>query len=78
MTEKYSFPEPVLAAAYMGAHANRYAVNMLDWFPGSNWNGSFRYAMKKGLRTIKRQISGFPKSMTLKEITGRAPTYWES
>lgn len=77
MAISWAFPVDKLTAAYMGAHANQYAVNMVEWFPGSDWAESFRYAMKKGYETVRRQVLDLPETMTLKEITDRAPTYWE-
>lgn len=73
----WTFPVDKLTAAYMGAHANQFAVNMSEWFPGSDWGESFRYAMKRGYKTVRRQVLDFPEAMTLKEIVDRAPTYWE-
>lgn len=77
MSVSWAFPVDKLTAAYMGAHANQYAMNMTEWFPESNWTDSFRYAMERGYETVRRQVLGFPEVMTLKEITDRAPAYWE-
>jgi len=74
MAEKWNFPVSTLAVAYVGAHANQYAMNMSEWFPGSDWKESFRYAMEKGVETIKRQVLDLPEIMTLKEIVDRALT----
>ena len=76
---RYRIPDEKIIAAYAGTHANRFALNMKEWFRRNkvSYHDSFIYAMKRGMKSIRRQIKELPKKMTMKQLIKKAPTYWE-